>query len=71
MSDTEENNLTYHSPYAMMARWIDTLGQINGHDNETMLVTCDYDKEHKLQHIKATHIDKESWEKHFRKKEIT
>lgn len=67
MANEAEENLTFHSPSAMMAVWIDTLGQITGHDQEKVLLTLDFNKEHKLEHIKATDPG-ESWEKHFKRK---
>ena len=68
MASEEEENLTYHSPTAIMAVWMDTLGQISGHDQERVLVTLDFNKEHKLEHIKCTDPEERIWEKHFRKK---
>lgn len=68
MSNGAEENLTYFSPSAMMAIWMDTLGQITGHDQERMLLTLDFNKEHKLEHIKATDPEEKNWEKHFKRK---
>lgn len=68
MAKDEKNQLTFHSPSAIMSIWIDTLGQINGHDQEKVLLTLDFNKEHKLEHIKATDPEEKIWEKHFRRK---
>lgn len=68
MSNGEEKDLTFHSPSAIMAVWIDTLGQITGHDQEKVLLTLDFNKEHKLEHIQASDPEEKQWEKHFRRR---
>lgn len=68
MANGEENELKFHSPAGIIAIWLDTLGEITGHDQEKVLLTLDYNKEHKLEHIKATDPEDKQWEQHFRRK---
>jgi len=63
--EDKNEKLTFNSPAAIMAIWIDNMAQDKGWGDhqETVLLTLDY-HEGRLEHIKA--VSKESAE-HFRR----
>jgi len=66
--EDEKKELKCYSPSAIMAIWIDNLGRQTGHDQEKILITCDYNKDHILEHIKISDPEGKVWEQHFRRR---